>query len=132
MKTIFFVCTGNAARSQMAELMWAAHFGADSAVSAGTEVVVGKPMPEDLVSAMKDAGYDTSHCYRKQITEQMVEVADRVVLMTDRSLPDYLKDSPKVIRWQVDDPRGLGLEAHLVARDIIAGLVDKLAVGKDS
>ncbi len=123
---LLFVCTGNAARSQMAQLMWEAHFGESSALSAGTEVIVNKPMPEDFITAMEESGYDASKCHRKQLTEEMVNAADRVVLMTGKSIPEYLTKFPHVTIWKVDDPRGLGLDAHRQARDVIWEHIEEL------
>lgn len=130
-----FVCTGNAARSQFAEAIYNSATNSHDAMSAGTEVIEGKPMPEMVVSVLKSEGLFEKGLYRKQLTEQQAQAADRVYLITDQSVPDYLPKD-KVVFWEVEDPRGKGLEAHQQAFNEIKSLVEEVlsagvSVGKN-
>lgn len=110
MKSIF-ICTGNAARSQFAEAIYNAKTNSHDASSAGTEVIEGKPLPDDAINVLKSEGLSSNRLYRKQISEELVKIADRIFLMTDQSVPNYLPKD-KVVFWDIEDPRGKGLEAH--------------------
>lgn len=123
---ILFVCTGGAGRSQIAEGLYNHLTRSHDALGAGTEAIVGKPMPPDVIEVMKEVGIDVSRSYRRQITEAMCQQADTIILMTDKSLPTYLKNNPKVITWNIPDPRHLGLEVHRQTRDDIRARIDAL------
>lgn len=131
---ILFVCRGNVGRSQIAEGLFnkmAAERGvAHNATSAGTKLS-GPEQPlyelgdaiEHVVTVMKEEGVDISRCTRNQVTKEMVDEADRVVLVVDENdpIPEYLTDNPKVTRWDVLDPKGQSLEFTREVRDQIKG-----------
>ncbi|TML25504.1 MAG: heat-shock protein HtpX, partial [Actinobacteria bacterium] len=77
MKKAYFVCIGNAGRSQMAQALYERRGG--EARSAGS-----RPEHElhpQVVGAMKEIGIDVSDRRPKAITQEDVEWADVVVLM---------------------------------------------------
>ncbi|MDE1827919.1 MAG: low molecular weight phosphatase family protein, partial [Candidatus Micrarchaeota archaeon] len=88
---ILFVCRGNIGRSQMAEAFFAKMSKKNSATSAGThsreEGVEGVKLGIgrwDTPDAMKEIGFDVSDKVSKQLTPEMINSADRViVIMTD-------------------------------------------------
>ena len=61
---------------------------------------------------MKAEGVDISENLRTQLTAEMVERADKVVVMADvDSWPPYLRNNPKVVHWELTDPIGLDQDA---------------------
>ncbi|MES2876123.1 MAG: low molecular weight phosphatase family protein [Patescibacteria group bacterium] len=123
MSDILFVCTGNAARSQFAEAYYNQLTDPSNATSAGTEVIVGKPLPDDVKAVLLEHEIDYESLHRKQISKELFEQASKVILFTEKSLPEYLSRSDKVETFQVDDPRGLGLQAHRDAFEKIIKIV---------
>lgn len=127
---ILLVCRGNVARSQMAEEFFRKE--GFEVMSAGTKLS-GPEEPlanishllEYVLQVMKEIGIDMSKNIRKNITPEMVDWADKVILVVDDNdpIPEYLINNPKCIRWDVLDPKGQSLEFTRRCRDQIAGLV---------
>lgn len=130
---ILFVCRGNVGRSQMAEELLKKQAGDRfSVTSAGTKVSdAGQSIGElgtlvnEVVTAMNEVGIDISKNVRKQLTEKMVDRADKVILTVDDNdpLPEYVLNNPKVIRWNVLDPKNQSLEFTRNTRDQLDGLI---------
>jgi protein-tyrosine-phosphatase len=124
MKHILFVCVENACRSQMAEGFLNALAGSKvSAKSAGN-------MPAERVNplavqVMKEVGIDISDHKPKMITAEMIQKADKVVLMGcgGNACPIVPKE---VEDWQIEDPAGKGIEKFREVRDVIRKKVEKL------
>jgi protein-tyrosine-phosphatase len=76
-----FICNGNVARSQQAEVFFNAlkTSEADVAQSAGVDVVVGKPIAPDVVEVMREIGYEMPGAVRKFVTEDMANNADKII-----------------------------------------------------
>ena len=110
--SILFVCTGNVARSQMAEIIYNHLSKTTTASSAGTDVKVGEPIHPDVIATFDRHFLRHANLFRKQVTKESVDKADKIILMTQESLPAYLTNNPKTVYWDIDDPRGLGLDAH--------------------
>ncbi len=118
---ILFVCRGNVGRSQMAEALFKKYIKGDYSISsAGTKLsgeecpLVDLPLAENVIDVIKEEGIDVSQNYRNQLTEEIFNKADKVVLVVDDAdpLPDYVIGRDKVIRWSVPDPKGTTLERH--------------------
>jgi arsenate reductase len=123
MKNVLFVCYGNIMRSQMAEGFYNHFTDSDTAASAGTdEFSTGHyttPHP-DVISVMKEEGIDISDKKVKYVTEEMIDAADEVYVLTGRGdCPEFITSSPKVIYWQVPDPYGMTLDSIRRTRDSI-------------
>lgn len=118
-----FICNGNVARSQQAEVFFNAlkTSEADAAYSAGVDVVVGKPIAPDVIEVMKEVGYDMPQAVRKFVTEEMANSADKIISFKPLDeLPNYLQTRKVDIEfWNVPDPRHQSIEFHRKVRDDI-------------
>lgn len=126
-----FICNGNVARSQQAEIFFNAlkTSKGDRAQSAGVNVTVGNPIAPSVVEVMKGAGYGMSKAFRKVVTEDMVNSADKIISFKPLGeLPDFVRDREADIEfWDVPDPRHQSIEFHRKVRDDILRRVTKLA-----
>ncbi len=104
MKTVLFLCTGSAARSQMAEGLVKARFGDRwHAASAG---VAPKGLDPKAVQAMAETGIDRSGRRSKHVDELVEGVFDLVVTLCDDAAahcPAWLGAARK-IHLPFDDP----------------------------
>ena len=133
---ILFICKGNVGRSQIAEALFKKKYGDSHEVfSAGTalsgpEQPIGELMPniKEVLDVMQEEGMDVSMYIRNQMTEKMVADADKVVAIVEDEveLPEYLSNSPKLIRWNVADPKGKDLATTREIKDQIKKLIDTL------
>jgi protein-tyrosine-phosphatase/DNA-binding transcriptional ArsR family regulator len=101
---LLFLCTGNSARSQMAEAL-CAHLsdGAVSAVSAGSHP---KPLHPNAMRVMRDRGIDISGRRSKHLSEFAGSRFDYVISLCDRVrevCPDF-PGAPELIHWSIPDP----------------------------
>jgi len=79
------------------------------------------------IECLREIGIDISNNLIKRLTPEMVESSDKVIVMAKPdTIPAFLKDSEKVIYWDVSDPDGLTLETHRMIRDEIQKLVEEL------
>jgi len=119
LKKILFVCVENAGRSQMAEA-FAKHYGNGEieAISAGT--MPSSEINPIVIQAMREKGIDISKNIPKQITNQMVQEADAIIVMgcsAQGFCPAPLLG--KVVDWQIEDPKGKPIEQVRRIRDAI-------------
>jgi protein-tyrosine-phosphatase len=89
-------------------------------------------MPADMVNpitvqVMKEVGIDISSYKPKIITAEMIEEADKVILMGcgENTCPIVPKE---VENWQIEDPVGKGIEKFREIRDLIKKKVEELLV----
>jgi arsenate reductase (thioredoxin) len=101
---ILFLCTGNSARSQMAEallsFMAGNHF---EAASAGTHPAGVNPMTIDV---MQELGVDMSHHRSKHVEEFLGQDFDYVITVCDRAketCPTF-PGARNARHWSFDDP----------------------------
>ena len=101
---VLFLCTGNSARSQMAEaLTERLSAGAVRATSAGSHP---KPLHPNAVRAMRARGLDIADRRSKPLTEFAGERFDSVITLCDRVrevCPEF-PGAPHAIHWSVRDP----------------------------
>ncbi|QPZ42613.1 arsenate reductase (thioredoxin) [Bacillus halotolerans] len=112
-KTIFFLCTGNSCRSQMAE-GWAKQYLEDewNVYSAGIEAHGLNP---NAVKAMKEAGIDISGQTSDILDPAILNSADLVVTLCGDAADKCPITPPHVKRehWGFDDPaKAEGSEAE--------------------
>ena len=102
-KRVLFLCTGNSARSQMAEGLLR-HIAGDryDVFSAGT---APKGLHPRTVDVMKDVGIDVSRQRSKDVQELYGQKFDYVITVCDRAkqnCPVFPGSQP--IHWGFDDP----------------------------
>ena len=101
---VLFLCTGNSARSQMAEaLAEQLSEGAVRAASAGSEP---KPLHPNAVRVMRERGIDLAGRRSKHLGEFTGRRFDYVISLCDRVrevCPEF-PGTPQAIHWSVRDP----------------------------
>lgn len=121
---ILFVCVENAIRSQMAE-GFARKFGGDKveAFSAGSKPS-GVVNP-NAVAAMKEIGIDISGQVSKGFDKLPYQEFDDIVTMGCGDTCPYFPAKER-FDWEIEDPKGKGIEAFRKARDEIGAKVKAL------
>ena len=118
-KTILFVCVENTGRSQMAEGFFK-KYAPDGikTLSAGTRPV--SQINPIVVEAMKEVGIDISKQKSKELTDEMIRESNNVVNMgcMDKNFCPIIW-IPKVIEWNLEDPKGKSIEKVREIRDEI-------------
>jgi ArsR family transcriptional regulator, arsenate/arsenite/antimonite-responsive transcriptional repressor / arsenate reductase (thioredoxin) len=101
---VLFLCTGNSARSQIAEVLARElSGGAVSTASAGSHP---KPLHPNAVRVMRDRGIDISGNRAKHLGEFSDERFDYVISLCDRVrevCPEF-PGGPELIHWSIPDP----------------------------
>jgi protein-tyrosine-phosphatase/DNA-binding transcriptional ArsR family regulator len=101
---VLFLCTGNSARSQMAEaLATQMSAGAVRAASAGSHP---KPLHPNAVRVMRERGIDLAGGRSKHLSEFTGRRFDYVISLCDRVrevCPEF-PGTPQAIHWSVRDP----------------------------
>jgi arsenate reductase (thioredoxin) len=133
---VLFICKANVGRSQMASAFFNKLSKKNKSTSAGTQVgekegqIIGEnEKTKLLIKVMGDEGIDIKNFKRKQLTPQMVDKADKIIVMAEKSeCSEYLLKSNKVIFWKIEDVNGRydSFEYHVKTRDDIKNLVDNL------
>ena len=119
-QSVLFLCTGNSARSQMAE-GWLRHLAGDryEVFSAGTKPVGLNP---GSVEAMAEVGIDIAQQRSKHVEEYAAQPIDYVVTVCDRAkeaCPCW-PGKTTVVHWSFDDPAAVAdVEGrHLIFRRV--------------
>ena len=101
---VLFLCTGNSARSQMAEALARQHgAGAVEAYSAGSHP---KPLHPNAVRVMCARGIDIAGRRSKHLSEFSEQRFDHVVSLCDRVrevCPEF-PGPPNLVHWSIPDP----------------------------
>jgi len=129
-KRILFLCTGNAARSQMAEgLMRAFHGDVADVISAGSRPA-GWVHPL-AISALAEIGIDISEAQSKSADQFLNEPFDVVVTVCDSAAQDcpLWPGAKRLEHWPIEDPTfgvGSGAERFAATRDELARRIEEL------
>ena len=118
---LYFVCIGNAGRSQMAEAF--AKQAGHEARSAGSRPAAH--LDPEAVEAMAELGIDLSGRVPKGITQEDAEWADVIVTMGCGDACPVLPTQRR-LDWELRDPIGLPLDEVRVIRDDIRDRVAAL------
>jgi arsenate reductase len=101
---VLFLCTGNSARSQMAEALLRSLGGADFEVfSAGTDPKGLNPL---AVEVMRETGIEISRHESKSLSRYFGQSFDYIITVCDRArdnCPTFPGDNER-IHWGYDDP----------------------------
>jgi arsenate reductase len=132
-KRILFLCTGNAARSQMAEgLMRAFHGDEVDVVSAGSRPA-GWVHPL-AIAALAEIGIDIRDAQSKGADEFLDQQFDVVVTVCDSAAQDcpLWPGAKRIEHWPIEDPtwgEGDGAARFRATRDELAARIEKLTSG---
>ncbi|HCZ0085425.1 arsenate reductase (thioredoxin) [Staphylococcus borealis] len=122
-KTIYFICTGNSCRSQMAEGWGKQILGEDWCVySAGIETHGVNPK---AIEAMKEVDIDISNHTSDLINSDILKQSDLVVTLcsdADNNCP-ILPPNVKKEHWGFDDPAGKEWSEFQRVRDEIGNTI---------
>lgn len=121
---VLFLCTGNSARSQMAEallpLIGGQHF---ECASAGTHPVGLNPA---AVEAMRELGVDISNRRSKHVGEFLGEKFDYVITVCDRAKETcpLFPATHALLHWSFEDPAAAPDEQR---KDVFRRVRDEIA-----
>ncbi|CAM4225692.1 arsenate reductase [Bacillus manliponensis] len=126
-KTIYFLCTGNSCRSQMAEA-WGKKYLGDkwNVLSAGIEAHGVNP---NAIKAMKEVGIDINDQTSDIIDNDILNKADLIVTLCGHA-NDVCPTTPshvKRVHWGFDDPAGKEWAEFQRVRDEIGARIQRFA-----
>ena len=104
MKRVLILCTGNSARSQMAEgLLRHDNEGAYEVFSAGTKPTTVRP---EAIAVMREIGMDISAQRSKSVDEFANRQFDYVITVCDHAKEScpLFPATTKRIHWSIEDP----------------------------
>lgn len=105
---VLFLCTGNSARSQIAEALLV-HMS-DGAVEANSAGSHPKPLHPNAVRVMKQVGIDINANRTKHLDEFVGQRLDMVITLCDRVrevCPEF-PSHPQLAHWSIPDPARAG------------------------
>ena len=118
----YFVCIGNAGRSQMAQVLYE-RLGGEGR-SAGSRPA--QELHPEVVEVMRELGVDLSDRRPRRIEQNDVEWADVVVTMGCGDACPVLPGK-RYVDWNLPDPAGRPVEEVRALRDDIQRRVETLA-----
>ncbi len=127
---VLFVCTGNSARSVMAEALLRRHGGERFEVhSAGTEPKGVNPL---TIRVLADAGIDASWARSKSVAEFVGQSFDYVVTVCDqaRQVCPVFPGVSESLHWGYEDPataEGTETERLAVFRRVFVAMGERIA-----
>jgi protein-tyrosine-phosphatase len=105
---ILYLCTGNSARSQMAEAL-TVHLS-DGAITAASAGSAPKPLHPNAVRVLQERGIDISGNHTKHLDRFRTRRFDRVITLCDRVrevCPEF-PSRPARVHWSIPDPAAEG------------------------
>jgi arsenate reductase (thioredoxin) len=119
----FFICIGNAGRSQMAQAFYERLGG--EARSAGSRPE--RELHPEVVEAMREVGMDLTGRHPQGISQEDVEWAEVVVSMGCGDACPVLPGK-SYVDWDLTDPAGASIEEVRVIRDEVERRVEELGL----
>ncbi len=142
-KKVLFVCFANRGRSQVAHAYFdqLSQHDSDSAGIGVDEQIARRNLPNRKLSSdgrgrsieyiRKAFGVDISERERQQLTPEMVDEADLVIVIAEKNTwPDYLKEGGRIVFWDIPDPYrqddGLAHDVYRQIQDRVEQLVKEI------
>lgn len=130
---ILFICKANVCRSQTAEILFNKltnnKYSIRSAGLDPTELQRWENQKlskvKELAQCLEEVGCSLDGKRSKKLTEEMVNWADKIIVMEKEGWSDFLKNSKKVIYWEIEDPGNKNLATHRIVRDKIKQRIEK-------
>jgi len=113
----------------MAEAFYNTLTGTNDALSAGARAKGVDRISERAIEVMHEIGIDVEHLKSDQLTDEMVEAADRVIYFPTPFMPETVTKNQKAELWDVADPfynKDKGMEFVRMVRDDIRARVEAL------
>ncbi len=141
---VLFVCFANMGRSQVARACFdqLSQHDSDSAGIGVDRIIARRNLPSRKVKdsgtdgrsveyIRRAFGEDISDRERQQLTPEMVDAADLVVLIVEKDKwPDYLQEGGKVVFWDIPDAYGhddnFAYDVHRQVQDRVEQLVKEI------
>ena len=105
---ILFICHGNVGRSQIAEGYYNRFTDSLDASSAGVDSTTPErwqKLAPEIIQVMNEEKIDLSSKKAKLVTEEMVKMTDRIVIMCKKEdCPDFVLKHPSIYFWEIEDP----------------------------
>ncbi|MCK3771156.1 low molecular weight phosphatase family protein [Microbacterium aerolatum] len=124
-KTVLFICTHNAGRSQLgAHLL--SHLGDERLVAASAGISPAEVINPAIAASLQELGIDTDAAQPRAVTAGDLETADVVVLMKPGlSLPGPVRG--ELVEWSFPDPSNWEADGVRELRDAVDESVRGLA-----
>jgi arsenate reductase len=135
---VLVLCTGNSARSQMAE-GWLRHVGGSDFEVASADTQPAERVNPLAVQVMAEAGVDISSYYPKHLQQYLKDELDYVITVCDKANETcpFFPGGKRRLHWGFEDPAAsVGSEEERLAvfrrvrdaiRDRFTGLVEQVA-----
>lgn len=118
---VLFLCSGNAARSQIAEVCFNAWKKSSTAraQSAGTLAIIHKPIPTQVLKNIDEEGLSADGLFRKLVTPELVSQSDMVIsFLPEEDIPKFV-NRDMIVHWNIPDPRYEDASFHRSVFDAI-------------
>ena len=140
---VLFVCQANIGRSQVAQACFdqlSSHESSGAGMAVDEITAKGNwpskklkdvPNQRSAEYIKREFGVDISDRERRQLTPQMMDEADMVVVINDKAnWPDYVTEGGKVVFWDIQDAVGQADEAAFQifeqVKHKVEGLVEEI------
>jgi protein-tyrosine-phosphatase len=129
---VLFICRGNVGRSQAA-MSFYNQMNNGHADSAGTLLkypglrLVDNGVANNVIKVMSEYGIDISNNIPTEVKAENLLDYDKVIVMAEtETIPEWLKNSPNTILWEIPDIKGKDIESTRKIFEKIKERISKL------